>query len=153
MAVISVDLPIIDSSGFVFLPSTEKNPTVKLGSVPLDRFSGELTSPLLNNSEGNIFFSPSFNVPNPNNSLFVQSIEEKSYSGDTYETLSNQPIISQRPFVFGPAVSSGRVYPPDFSVDYIPCFNQNFSFVGTTQNNAEGVFTDLMTMETTIIFY
>jgi len=153
MANINLNPPKITSEESIYLAEFFGSTPIMGGSVPINQLSGELKDPILGNSEGNIFFSPSFNTPNTNNSIYVESIEEICDAGDSYVGLTKTPPINSRPFVFGPYVSSGRIYPPDFSVDYVPSFNNVFDFMGTRENNAKGVFVDLMTMEETIIFY
>lgn len=109
-------------------------------SIPISRLSGELTSTLLGNTAGNIFISPSFEVPNPSNVLDVDSVTSSTNYGDTYVG-DKKPAIVQRPFVFGPQNVTGRIYPPEFNpgTNYIPKFNTGYKFIGTNQTNVSGV--------------
>ena len=152
MSDITVDLPLI-RGGSVFPPVIGLPKPMIVGSVSLRELSGELEDPILHDTNGNTFFSPSFSVPNVNNIIHIQSVTETADTGDEYKGLQKQRPINQRPFILGPALSSGRAYPPDFSVSYSPSFNQNYSFVGTQQNNARGTLVDTMTLDTTMIFY
>lgn len=126
----------------------------KLAKIPLERFSGEWKSPILNNSNGSIFISPSLQSENPTNEILVASVETSSNSGDTYNVyIDNQPP-NQRPFLLGPPAASGRVYPPDVTdPDYLPVFNDQFTLLGTSKSNISAVMHDTVTLEDTFIFY
>jgi len=124
--------------------------------VDLSLLSGELRSETLGETQGNIFFSPSFESPNPNNELQVEFIESTTQAGDYYESNKLNEIRTNKPFVFGPALASGRVYPPDFKTSapsYVPTFNGSFCFMGTSKNHVSAVLHDTISLVDTIIFY
>jgi hypothetical protein len=128
----------------------------QVGSYPVDRLTGEYTDPLLNNSNGNIFISPSFFSANPVNELQVASVESFTDSGDKYLGDKKEQAPQQRPFVFGPAFPSGRPYPPDFTTTvpaYVPTFNNEFVFMGTKKNTVTGTLLNTTTMVSNNLFY
>jgi hypothetical protein len=124
--------------------------------IPISQLSGESHNSILGNTQGNIFISPSYEAPNTNNELQVQFVESTTQSGDVYESNRSNSIRSNKPFVFGPAAATGRVYPPDFKVSapaYVPTFNNSFCFMGTRQNTVSAVLYDTVSLTNTIIFY
>ena len=129
---------------------------IQVLDIKLGKFSGELKDPLLNNSNGNVFFSPSFTSPNPVNAIEIESVESSVSSGELYTSLRVNEAPNQRPLVLGPSAPTGRVYPPDFKTtypSYMPVFNRNFTFMGTKKNNVVGILHDTITLTDTIIFY
>ena len=141
---ITIGPPSILSEENVPNPSFSVIRTFLASAPSVKSFSAELSSPILAKSAGNIFISPSFEVPNPINVLDVEYVESSTNRGDTYLSNKIGTTINQRPFVFGPQVPvpTGRYYPPDFSTvapAYVPVFNSSFTLMGTTKRNVFGV--------------
>lgn len=163
----SVPTPFVASPIFLGPPSIPSGESFKrpiaynfsifAATSNLEFFTGELRSPILGNSAGNVFISPSFEVPNPNNILDIDYVSTQTNYGEIYTSNKVGTNISQRPFLFGPPqpVVSTRVYPPDVNVgtNYIPAFNSVYKIVGTTNTNVRGVLDTGGGPPYTYIFY
>lgn len=100
-----------------------------------------------------IFISPSYESPNPANSISVENVSALNRSGEVYDAHVKNQMTNQRPFLFGPPPAvPGAIYPPQ-DPNYVPCFNQSFTFMCTKRYNVTGVLHNSLTLEDTIIFY
>lgn len=126
----------------------------KLHSIPLSKFSGESNQGLLNGALGQVFFTTGLVEADPSVQIDVDDIQVKAESAEKYvPNLEN----NLRPLLWGPPLSvippSPPVYPPVVSVDYVPVFNGEFSFVKTTKFTVHGTYHDNITGDDTEIFY
>lgn len=128
---------------------------VALIAIPMDRFSGEITSGLIGEDEGQVFLSPGLVDANP---LVQLDVDDVRLSTDNAEHCFVKQTNNLRPFVWGPPFSSppvgAPVFPPLISTQYMPTLNNpEYSFVKNEDYSVVGVLHDTILDTDTIILY
>lgn len=127
----SVDGEAIDMTYRIFLypqflgeyPRVPLN--TSLGRVPIERFTGEDESGLLDGSHGTrgkVYFSPSLKQVSAGADVDFDKVELVTDAQDHYEVKTGR---NPRMMILGPwkAVPENRAYPPHFTIGHVPRLN------------------------------
>jgi hypothetical protein len=98
------------------------------------------------------FISPSVDGTHIGNKVDIMSIKSSEGNEDKYEEFNYSH--SSHPFIFGPAsVSPNPIFPPNFSSDYAPKFNDSKFKIVNTKPVLTGILIETLSGNVTRILY